>query len=300
VYGQTAVPAARVPEAGFDKSKGYPLPGAAEIAARAAKALETAKAAVVPESSKTETSTPAATDSKETKGETDKDKPAGERTLPMPQRKTSISFASGTAGPKSPSSNSTNAAVGEKKIAKEEPAPTVAKPAATDDVVEPSTDITVPTHTGAKQDIALSAPVAVPSSATPDDSAKSPSDLVAPSPTHRGSEVKDAPPEVIRQVEESQTLTESKEEEAAAEAEEPKDTTTKSEKETTSVKDVEEKLKDLEVEDAPAEKATTSTAETPATTQVPTEAKEESKAEPKKTQEQDPKEPADASKSVED
>jgi hypothetical protein len=303
VHGQTAVPAAKVPEAGFDKSKGYALPGAAEIAARAAKAAETAKAAVLPESSKKESSDTAATDSKDTKGEADKEKPSEERSVPLPQRKTSISFASGTAGPKSPSSNSINAGVGEKKAAKEESAPAAVKPKAADVVAEPVTDITVPTHTGAAQDIALSAPVAVPASASTDDSAKSPSTAVAPSPTHRGSEVKAAPPEVIRQVEESQTLKESNEEEAAAEAEESKSATTKSEKETTSVKDVEEKIKDLGVTDSSAEKATELPAAaktTPITAQPPTEKEAESDAEPKKTQEQDPKEPADASKSVED
>jgi len=302
VYGQTAVPAARIPEAGFDKTKGYALPGAAEIAARAAKALETAKAAVVPDSSKTEVSATAATDSKDTKAEADKDKTSGERSIPLPQRKTSISFASGTAGPKSPSSNSINAGVGEKKAAKEESAPAVAKPKATDTAVEPSTDITVPTHTGATQDIALSAPVAVPSTASPDDSAKSPPAVTSPSPTHRGSEVKAAPPEVIRRVEESQTLAESKEEEeVAAEAEGSEHAAAKNEKETTLVKDVEEKLKDLGVADALTEEATTTAAvATPSTAQLSSEAEADTKAEAKTTQEQDPKEPADASKSVED
>lgn len=328
VKGQTGVPAAKMPESGFDKTKGIALPGAAEIAAlaqkkQAAKAEDTAPAAA-PAATKanpagkdivTEAPVSPPSDLEAINVET--------RTTPRP-RQTSISFAPEPVVPKTllekekenkekaetkgvettteTSKPSTTKA--EETIATPSPAAAVASESKPDETVaKANTTASAPKES--KPEVSATAPaVALKPTETPAEPKSEPAAAgehtlapptaadTSPSPAsthHRGSEVHTASPEAIAALEKATALEEAPEEDAVEDAE----------SKVAALKigeDVSESKADkLDEEKAETTKATEKTAEEEKKTE-----KDDDVVESKPTQEQDPKSAADATKSVDD
>jgi len=257
VGGQTGVPAAKMPEAGFDKTKGIALPGAAEIAALAQKKLAAKKEEAAPAAALGLAKTTSA--EKEVDVATSTSPPpstfeainAETKTSPRP-RQTSISFALEPIVPKTllekEKEIKEKAEKKEQEAAKELPEPIATK---SEDVVTVASTVTAPakdtepadpvaksesTSSAAKEDKAVSAAAAPivesklvdtatdskpkPTTASENTPAPPTAADTPPSPAaahHRGSEVHAATPEAITAVEKATTLTEAPEEDAVEE-----------------------------------------------------------------------------------